>query len=100
MSNTHEWVGAGVSSEKDNLQNLSVDSYAWSMNKLQRGETIHFKDVSSMPEEASAEKEILEAQDIKSVLLFPMQSSEQFLGFIGLDNVKETGEWRPGISDA
>jgi diguanylate cyclase (GGDEF)-like protein/PAS domain S-box-containing protein len=93
MSNTHEWVRAGVTPEKDNLQDLPLDSFPWAISRLQHGQIIHVDDVSAMPDEAAAEKKSFEAQDIKSLLIFPMESRGQFLGFMGLDNVKETGKW-------
>ncbi len=93
MSNTHEWVKEGVSSEKENLQDLSVKTFPWSMGTLRKGKTLHVEDVSALPEEAAAEKQILQAQDIKSLLIFPMESGGEFLGFMGLDNIRHTGEW-------
>lgn len=93
MSNTHEWVRAGVSPEKDNLRDLPVETFAWSMARLRNGETIHVEDVAALPEEAFTERDIFQAQHIKSLLIFPMEAGRQFLGFMGLDNVKETGKW-------
>ncbi|MDA3792403.1 MAG: PAS domain S-box protein, partial [Elusimicrobia bacterium] len=93
MDNTHEWCAEGVSAEKDNLQNLPVNIFPWWMKKLRNGEIIHIDDVSKMIPEAKAEKEILESQDIKSVLVLPLRKSHKLLGFIGFDNVAEPGEW-------
>ncbi|WP_094228942.1 hypothetical protein [Methanolobus psychrotolerans] len=57
------------------------------MDKINREEIIYIKDVSSMPGEAAAEKEILEMQDITSLLVLPVHISGKIAGFIGLDNV-------------
>ncbi len=90
--NTHEWCADGVSPQIDNLQNLPCDTFPWWMEKLRKSEVIHIQDVSKLPKEAAAEKEILEMQDIKSILVLPVHVVEKLAGFIGLDNVVETGE--------
>jgi len=93
MDNTHEWCAEGVSPQIDNLQNLPSDMVLWWMKKLRNGEVIHIKDVSKLPSEAKAEKEILEGQDIKSLLVLPLSIAGKLAGFIGFDNVVRTGEW-------
>ena len=94
MDNTHEWCAEGVSPQIDNLQNLPCEMYPWWMEKLHKGAVIHIKDISKMPEEAKAEKEILESQDIKSLLVLAIYIKGELAGFIGFDNVMETGKWR------
>ncbi|MEW6574514.1 MAG: PAS domain S-box protein, partial [Bacillota bacterium] len=93
MDNTHEWCAESVSPQIGNLQNLSSDTVPWWMAKLSRGEVIHIQDVSKMPPEANAEKEILESQDIKSLLVLPLYVKGKLYGFIGFDNIRETGMW-------
>jgi signal transduction histidine kinase len=93
MSNTHEWCAGEVEPQKDLLQDLPLDMFPWWMAKLNHGEIIHVKEVSSMPTEAAAEKEILEMQDINSVLVLPLHIFGKVAGFVGLDDVTETGEW-------
>lgn len=93
MDNSHEWCAEGVSPQKDNLQNLPSEMFPWWMAKLNRGEVIHIVDVSKMPPEARAERETLESQDIKSLLVLPVAAGEELRGFIGFDNVRETGIW-------
>lgn len=95
ISNTHEWCGEGVVSERDALQNLPCDMFPWWMARLRNGEIIVIPDVSSLPEEACAEREILESQSIQSVLVLPVQIRGELIGFIGLDNVTCTREWCP-----
>lgn len=93
MNNTHEWCAAGVVPQIDNLQNLSSGAFPWWMAKLRAGETINIPDTSAMPAVASAEREVLERQDIKSLLVLPLNIRGELAGFIGLDNVSESGEW-------
>jgi len=93
MDNTHEWCGPGLKPQKQNLGNLPFAAAPWWMEKLGKEEIIHIKDVSQLPKEADAEKKILERQDIKSLLAFRLKVEGEVTGFIGLDNVMETGQW-------
>jgi len=93
MDNTHEWCAKGVAAEKENLQGLPQDKFPWWMIKLNNEEIIHITDVSLMPEEAVAEQDLLQQQKIKSLLVLPLIIGNILSGFIGFDNVRETGEW-------
>ncbi|MDA0524317.1 ATP-binding protein [Methanococcoides alaskense] len=93
MDNTHEYCKGGNSCQKENLQNLPLDMFPWWMKKLNNGESICISDVSALPEEAAAEKELLEIQDVRSLLVFPIHMNNKLAGFIGLDNVVDIGEW-------
>lgn len=91
--NTHEWCAEGVTPQIANLQGISSDDMVWWLSKLKRGETIHVADVAAMPEEAATERALLEAQDIKSVLVLPVTTTGQLAGFLGFDKVTGTGIW-------
>lgn len=92
-SNTHEWCRDGIEPQIDNLQQVPVTAVPWWMDKLNRFETIHIPNVSDLQEEAAAEKEILEAQEIKSLIVVPLVSLNKLLGFIGFDSVVEQKIW-------
>ncbi len=94
MDNTHEWCAKGVTAEKESLQGLPQDAIPWWMAKLNNREVIHITDVSMMPEERAAEQDILKQQNIKSLLIQPLFIGNLLSGFIGFDNVRETGEWK------
>jgi PAS domain S-box-containing protein len=94
MDNTHEWCAEGVSREIENLQNLPVGIFPWWMDQLHQGKIIQIPDVSRMPEEAKAEKEILESQDIKSLIVVGLRVRGELIGFIGFDDVmKAVAKW-------
>ena len=97
MSTTHEWCADGVTPQINNLQNLPTDTFPWWMKKLQQKETIQIADVAQMPEEAKAERSILEQQDIKSLLVFPLFIKDKLGGFIGFDNVEAKGSWSDSV---
>ncbi|MGD9310780.1 MAG: PAS domain S-box protein, partial [Desulfosarcina sp.] len=93
MNNTNEWCAPGVKPEIENLQGLPLEMFPWWVKKLTAGGNIHVKNVSELPPEARAEKEVLEAQNIKSVLVVPFLVENRLSGFLGFDNVASTRAW-------
>ncbi|WP_211531378.1 GAF domain-containing protein [Methanocalculus chunghsingensis] len=93
MDNTHEWCREGVSHEMENLQGIPRASVPWWMERLTRGEDIRIPKISLLPNEASAEKELLLAQGIESLIVLPLTVKGLLIGFIGLDNVFSGWGW-------
>jgi transcriptional regulator with GAF, ATPase, and Fis domain len=93
LSNTHEWCNKGVAPQIDNLQNLSSDIIPWWMSWLKRHENIHIPRVKDLPPEANVEKEMLEEQDIQSLIVVPMTYKDRLMGFVGFDSVKLEKTW-------
>jgi len=93
MSNTHEWCAEGIQPERPNLQNIPVELFPWWQEKMENGEIIHIPDLESLPDGASVEKEILSQQNIKSLVALPVSTKDTLIGFIGFDDVVNTGEW-------
>ncbi|MGD8268352.1 MAG: PAS domain S-box protein, partial [Desulfobacterales bacterium] len=93
MNNTHEWCAPNVKPEIQNLQGLPLEMFPWWMKLLEAGENIHVKNVAELAPEARAEKEILAAQNIKSVLVVPFLVDNRLAGFLGFDNVASARTW-------
>ena len=86
FSNTYEWCAKGITPEIDNLQNQSNEHISeWIEAHLQHREYFLY-DVSTLPE--GLLKNILLKQQIKSVLVMPMWSGKELIGFVGFDFVK------------
>lgn len=93
MTCTNEWCNTGISSEIDMLQNLPVNIFPWWNNTLLDSRLIKLDNLADLPEAAAAEKEILEAQNIKSLLVVPIIYTDNVHGFIGFDSVLEHKKW-------
>ncbi|RKY87781.1 hypothetical protein DRQ09_03920, partial [candidate division KSB1 bacterium] len=93
ISNTYEWCAEGIEPQKENLQNLPAEKFKWWMNKLNKLENIYIQEVENLPPEAENEKEILQAQNIRSLIVVPMVHSGSLIGFLGFDSVKKIKKW-------
>ena len=94
MSNTHEWCSTGIDPEIENLQHISYGVLPRWMETLQRHENIVIDSVKDLPESWSAEREILEPQGIKSLIVIPLLAENTLIGFVGLDSVVERKEYK------
>jgi hypothetical protein len=89
LNNTFEWCAEGISSEIENLQNMPAGQFPWTMKQLFANEIIRVNVVKDLPKEAANEREILEMQNIKSIVLVPLYFQNKLKGFVGFDFVKD-----------
>ena len=85
--NTHEWCGEGITPQIDALQGVPVEVMAEWVAAHGRGDTLDIPDVSALP--PGGVREILEAQEIESLVTVPMMNGDACLGFVGFDSVRE-----------
>lgn len=90
-SNTHEWCAEGVSPQKDILQNLPMAMIPDWIGTHRRGQRMHVADVQALP--AGALREVLEPQDIRSLMTLPLMAGDECLGFVGLDSVERVHDY-------
>ena len=94
MSNTYEWCNEGIEPEIEMLQELPIETFPWWIKKISTGRILNIQDVSKLDVEAKSEKEILEAQGIKSVLVLPLYFNKKLHGFVGFDNCNSISIWK------
>ncbi len=83
-SNTFEWCNKGISSHINNLQNIP---YPTSMS------TKEIYACSNIETLETKLYEILKPQEIKSILIVPIEENQQNRGFIGFDDCENNREW-------
>jgi PAS domain S-box-containing protein len=93
MSNTHEWCREGASSQKENLQDLSVEVFPEWMETLRQNNEIHIPDVSVLSPSWAAEKKFLTSHGIQSALVMPVRAGTRQFGFMCFDSVGVRLEW-------
>jgi PAS domain S-box-containing protein/putative nucleotidyltransferase with HDIG domain len=86
MNNTFEWCAAGIVPYIDELKGLPQSIFPWWIAELRAGRSIFIAEVSTLPPEASAEREILQMQGVKSLVGVGIHSGAGLLGFLGMEN--------------
>jgi PAS domain-containing protein len=93
MKSAHEWCGEGIEPQINNLKVLLFESFEWEWENLTRLKSIHIPHVADLPPEASIEKKLLQAIDIRSILLIPLDLEGVCVGLLGLDSVRSKKSW-------
>ncbi len=94
MNNTQEWCAEGITSQMAHLQGVPTQAAPRMMEQLQAAESVHIRQVDELPASWDAEREILEPQQIRSLVAVPIMLGDQLLGFIGFDSVARLRKWR------
>ncbi|MDD3919907.1 MAG: PAS domain-containing protein, partial [Eubacteriales bacterium] len=87
-NNTYEICAEGVSSEKENLQQVPFADTALWLETLNRNESIVIEQVEKM-EDGQAVKRMLLAQNIHSIVVAPLWRNGKLIGFVGVDNPRQ-----------
>ncbi|MCC7280131.1 MAG: PAS domain S-box protein, partial [Chromatiaceae bacterium] len=93
MSNSHEWVAAGVEPMIEDLQRHPIEHYSASIQALEAGEAVVIPRVADLPADWAGEREILEHQAIQSLVLVPLLKDDRLQGFVGFDAVHQERDW-------
>ncbi len=90
-TNTHEWCAPGIKPQKDNLQQIPLVHFSDWVETHRRGECLVVNDADALP--ASAIKDLLTSQGIKSLVSLPIVGRDGCLGFLGFDSVRARREY-------
>lgn len=77
-----------------NQAGFPVDQGRWMQKELASGRIINIKNLEEMPPEASETKDMFESDLTLSILLLPMLTNGQLIGFIGYDSVLAPKIWQ------
>ena len=89
QSLSHEVCSRGVSSESMQLQNLPTSLFPTFLQEVLLCRMI-YSDIEEIKEEAT--KIALKSQGIKSLMIAPILKDNKFVGYIGIDYVKEKND--------
>ncbi len=87
-NNSYEWCEVGIEPQIDELQEIDLDMIPQWVENHKRGLVMDIPDVSAL-DDGDEIKQILEPQQIKSLLAIPMNHATECMGFVGFDFVKE-----------
>lgn len=89
-SNTFEWCNTGITAQKEELQHIPYEMIpSWKELLLSKGR-VYSEDISLLPEDLRA---ILEPQEIKSIIVYPLFVKGNFFGFMGFDECMRFKNW-------
>ncbi len=90
-SNTYEWCNEGIDSQKENLQGIPYSLIpSWNRILTEKGMVLS-ENIQELPMDLV---EILEPQEIKSILVLPLLDRDKKIGFIGFDECVLIRPWR------
>ncbi len=93
LTNTHEWCAEGIESQKEFLQEISIDLQPWWTKQIMNGRVVNIPDTEQLPEKASSTEEVIMKQGIKSLLNVPITTNRRVIGAFGFDMVREKKQW-------
>lgn len=89
-SNTFEWCNEGIVPQINELKDIPWEIIpSWKM-MLKRDGRIFSQNIEELPEDVYS---VLEPQQIKSLLIFPIISHQNMIGFIGFDECLANRHW-------
>jgi len=91
MDNTYEWVAPGITSEKENLQDIPASAAPWWVEQMKSNRPVKCRDVDSIP--SAPDRALFDAQNIKALVGVPLFVGQEYFGFIGLDECHGAREW-------
>lgn len=93
ISITHEWTAEEISATINHLQKLPVAQFPWFVDRLEHLEPILIFSSAALPAAAAREMEVLQAQQIQSLVAVPLFHADSLDGFVGLHSVRSERQW-------
>lgn len=72
-----------INVDEDKFKNLPINTFDWSLTKLQNNELIYINTKKEVPANAIAELNLIEKYQIKTMVMVPMTYNGQLFGVIG-----------------
>ncbi|MEI7554652.1 PAS domain S-box protein [Candidatus Chlorohelix sp.] len=84
---TYEWCALGIQPTPETHKIQPITAFPWLMSRIKRLESLNLGSLVQLPENAKAEKALLESLSIKSTLIVPIAYQLKPIGFLGFDNI-------------
>ncbi len=93
MEKTHEWCAESIQPLDPGSRDMPECPLPWWIERFVEGRIINVPSVSELPEQAACEKEILQRQGVKSLMVIPMVLEGSLVGFLGFDAIRAERVW-------
>ncbi|WP_418991469.1 ATP-binding protein [Alistipes sp.] len=90
---TFEVTASGVNPEREAVNRIMMDDLTWWTECISKGAPVVLSTLDQLPPEAAVERAVLEAQNIKSLIVMPLVSRDRVWGYAGIDIVEAVREW-------
>jgi PAS domain S-box-containing protein len=91
---SHQYIKKEISTKISHHEQVDGEDFAWLMQNLNKFRPLIIDNINKIPSSANTFKLICHAEKINSMLLCPLSSGKEMLGFIGIDSVKKTRSWK------
>ena len=92
-----EWKKTKVNSNKQEIWKADKNSFKWLFQKLRAKGSVIISKLDDLPDEASAEREMLENNGILSALCTPIKIGGNLIGLITLEMTSQIKDWEKQI---
>jgi len=93
VSNVAKRVADESAFPRDNLQDIPAVLFPWDLEEVKREEIIQYDDIDDLME--GRDKEAMQSQKIRSMLMFPLFNKKIFYGTLGIESYDHPRRWRP-----
>jgi len=93
LENVYEWTAEGIEPQINYLKALPYSEEELMIQGLLKRDITVIPDIELLDDQYIYEKEIYRQQGIKSLMVIPIFSEHQLIGFFGLDAVREIRDW-------
>ena len=85
----HKWENE----EHDLSNKFSLLNLPWTISQLKSQEPVIIEDINDFPPEAHNDKDLIQSAGIKSMIVTPLMSKNNLVGFIGFDWIQDKLKW-------
>ena len=100
ISNTYEWCAPGVTPEKDNLQDVPLENLDPWLAEFHKHGCFYLTCDDEYARKEPLVYQVLQPQNIHSLMAAPMVESGREIGFLGVDNPRENTDCKLYLSVA
>ena len=92
-TNTHEWCAPGIQPQRARMQGVALAEFAQWVDIHRQGQPFLVESLAHLPD--GVLKNLLQSQDIQSLVTLPLMSGHRCLGFVGFDAVRTPHRYSP-----
>jgi sigma-B regulation protein RsbU (phosphoserine phosphatase) len=93
LYSTHEWNREGLPPATPRQDEFHASEFAWAVTHLRSPQPLIVNTPADLPEEAAAERRLMEVQGVQSLVIVPMIAKGRVIGTVAFLAVRESRTW-------